>query len=53
MIDPIETLCTVLLDIAKTSPGANIKDVMAQVKSALDRNANLTNALQTDLASLK
>jgi tetratricopeptide (TPR) repeat protein len=53
MSDPIETLCTVLLDIAKTSPGANINDVMAQVKSALDRNAKLTNALQTDTRMLQ
>jgi hypothetical protein len=48
MIDPIEALCTVLLDIAKTSPGA----IMAQVKSALDRNAKLTNAIQTDARML-
>ncbi len=48
MSDPIEALCTLLLDIAKISPGANINDVMAQIKSALDRNAKLTNALQTD-----
>jgi tetratricopeptide (TPR) repeat protein len=53
MSDPIETLCTVLLDIAKTSPGANINDVMAQVKSALDRNTKLTNALQTDTRMLQ
>ncbi len=44
----IEVLCTVLLDIAKTSPSANINDVMAQVKNALYRNTKLTNALQTD-----
>jgi NB-ARC domain len=43
----------VLLDIAKTSPGANINDVMAQVKSALDRNTKLTNALQTDTRMLQ
>jgi tetratricopeptide (TPR) repeat protein len=48
MIDPIESLCTVLLDIAKTCPGDNINDVMARVKSELDRNGELTNALQTD-----
>jgi tetratricopeptide (TPR) repeat protein len=53
MSDPIETLCTVLLDIAKTSPGANINDVMAQVKTALDRNTKLTNALQTDTRLLQ
>jgi hypothetical protein len=53
MSDPIKTLCTVLLDIAKTSPSANINDVMAQVKSALDRNAKLTNALQTDTRMLQ
>jgi tetratricopeptide (TPR) repeat protein len=53
MSDPIETLCTVLLDIAKTSPSANIDDVMAQVKSALDRNTKLTNALQTDTRMLQ
>jgi tetratricopeptide (TPR) repeat protein len=53
MSDPIEALCTVLLDIAKTSPGANINDVMAQVKSALDRNTKLTNALQTDTRMLQ
>jgi tetratricopeptide (TPR) repeat protein len=53
MNDPIETLCTVLLDIVKTSPGANINDVMAQVKSALDRNTKLTNALQTDTRMLQ
>jgi tetratricopeptide (TPR) repeat protein len=53
MSDPIETLCTVLLDIAKTSPGVNINDVMAQVKSALDRNTKLTNALQTDTRMLQ
>jgi 5-methylcytosine-specific restriction endonuclease McrA len=49
----IEALCTVLLDIAKTSPGANINDVMAQVKTALDRNTKLTNALQTDTRMLQ
>jgi tetratricopeptide (TPR) repeat protein len=49
----IEALCTVLLDIAKTSPGANINDVMAHVKSALDRNTKLTNALQTDTRMLQ
>jgi hypothetical protein len=49
----IEALCTVLLDIAKTSPSANINDVMAQVKSALDRNTKLTNALQTDTRMLQ
>jgi tetratricopeptide (TPR) repeat protein len=49
----IESLCTVLLDIAKTSPSANINDVMAQVKSALDRNTKLTNALQTDTRMLQ
>jgi tetratricopeptide (TPR) repeat protein len=48
MSDPIESLCSVLLDIAQTSPGANINDVMARVKSALDQNGELTNALQTD-----
>jgi tetratricopeptide (TPR) repeat protein len=48
MSDPIESLCTVLLDIAKTSPSANINDVMVRVKSELDRNGELTNALQTD-----
>jgi hypothetical protein len=48
----IEALCTVLLDIAKTSPSANINDVMAQVKSALDQNAKLTNALQTNTRML-
>jgi tetratricopeptide (TPR) repeat protein len=53
MSDPIETLCTVLLDIAKTSPGANTNDVIAQVKSALDRNTKLTNALQTDTRMLQ
>ncbi len=53
MSDPIETLCTVLLDIAKTSPSANINDIMAQVKSALDRNTKLTNALQTDTRMLQ
>jgi tetratricopeptide (TPR) repeat protein len=53
MSDLIEALCTVLLDIAKTSPGANINDVMAQVKSALDRNTKLTNALQTDTRMLQ
>jgi tetratricopeptide (TPR) repeat protein len=53
MSDPIEALCTVLLDIAKTSPSANINDVMAQVKSALDRNTKLTNALQTDTRMLQ
>jgi hypothetical protein len=53
MRDPIKTLCTVLLDIAKTSPGANINDVMSQVKSALDRNTQLTNALQTDARILQ
>jgi NB-ARC domain len=53
MSDPIKTLCTVLLDIAKTSPGANINDVMAQVKTALDRNDELTNALQTDTRMLQ
>ncbi len=49
----IEALYTVLLDIAKTSPGANINDVMAQVKSALDRNTKLTSALQTDTRVLQ
>jgi tetratricopeptide (TPR) repeat protein len=49
----IEALCTVLLDIAKASPSANINDVMAQVKSALDRNTKLTNALQTDTRMLQ
>jgi hypothetical protein len=53
MNDPIESLCTVLLDIAKTSPGANINDVMARVKSELDRNGELTNALQTDARMLQ
>ncbi len=53
MSDPIEALCTVLLDIAKTSPGANINDVMAQVKSTLDQNDELTNALQTDTRMLQ
>jgi tetratricopeptide (TPR) repeat protein len=53
MSDPIESLCTVLLDIAKTSPGANINDVMARVKSELDRNGELTNALQTDARMLQ
>jgi tetratricopeptide (TPR) repeat protein len=53
MIDPIESLCTVLLDIAKTSPGAKIDDVIAQVKTALDRNDELTNALQTDARMLQ
>jgi tetratricopeptide (TPR) repeat protein len=53
MSDPIESLCTVLLDIAKTSPGSNINDVMAQVKSALDRNGELTTALQTDARMLQ
>jgi hypothetical protein len=53
MSDPIETLCTVLLDIAKTSPGANINDVMAQVKTALDQDSKLTNALQTDTRMLQ
>jgi tetratricopeptide (TPR) repeat protein len=53
MSDPIEALCTVLLNIAKTSPSANINDVMAQVKSALDRNTKLTNALQTDTQMLQ
>jgi NB-ARC domain len=53
MSDPIEAFCTVLLDIAKTSPSANINDVMAQVKSALDRNTKLTNALQTDTRMLQ
>ncbi len=46
MSDPIESLCPVLF--AKTSPGANINDVMARVKSKFDRNGELTNALQTD-----
>jgi Tfp pilus assembly protein PilF len=49
----IEALCTVLLDIATTSPGANINDVIAQVKSALDRNVELSNALQTDARMLQ
>jgi NB-ARC domain len=53
MNDPIEALCTVLLDIVTTSPGANINDVIAQVKSALDRNVELTNALQTDTRMLQ
>jgi tetratricopeptide (TPR) repeat protein len=53
MIDPIQALCTVLLDIAKTSPSANINDVVAQVKTALDRNGELTNALQTDARMLQ
>jgi len=48
MSDPIESLCTIFLDITRTSPGANINDVMARVKSELDRNGELTNALQTD-----
>jgi tetratricopeptide (TPR) repeat protein len=53
MSDLIQALCTVLLDIAKTSPGANINDVLAQVKSALDRNDELNNALQTDTRMLQ
>jgi tetratricopeptide (TPR) repeat protein len=53
MKDPIEALCTVLLNIAKTSPGDNINNVMAQVKSALDRNTKLTTALQTDTRMLQ
>jgi tetratricopeptide (TPR) repeat protein len=53
MNDPIKALCTVLLDIAKTSPSANINDVMAQVKIELDRNTKLTNALQTDTRMLQ
>jgi hypothetical protein len=53
MSDLIESLCAVLLDIAKTAPGDNINDVMAQVKSALDRNAKLTSALQTDTRMLQ
>jgi predicted NACHT family NTPase len=53
MIDPIEALCNVLLDIVKTSPGANINDVMERVKSELDRNGELTNALQTDARMLQ
>ncbi|WP_309729476.1 tetratricopeptide repeat protein [Chamaesiphon sp. OTE_75_metabat_556] len=53
MNDPIEALCTVLLDIAKTSPGANINDVMTRLKSELDRNGALTNAIQTDARMLQ
>jgi predicted NACHT family NTPase len=48
MSDPIKYLCTVVLDIARTSPDANINNVMERVKSELDRNDELTNALQTD-----
>jgi hypothetical protein len=53
MKDSIEALYTVLLNIAKTSPGDNINNVMAQVKSALDRNTKLTTALQTDTRMLQ
>ncbi len=53
MSDPIESLCIVLLDIAKTYPDTNINDVMVRVKSELDRNGELTTALQTDVRMLQ
>ena len=47
MCDPIESLCTIVLNIVASSQDVDINDVVAKVRNELDRNRELTNALKT------
>jgi NB-ARC domain len=53
MSDPIRELCNVLLKIAQTSADSDLTSVVKRVQAELDRNVELTQALQADARMLQ